>query len=142
MVTTDGLAAFFNNLYKFLIGIAATLAVIEIIWGGIEIATKDSVIAQGDGKKRIEQAILGLVLVLSPVLVFSLIQLISPLHPEPAEPELDAPLDKKAHLQTASLLRSAVWLVNRAYCKSPHVLPPQLHRIGARIIALPPATAL
>jgi hypothetical protein len=67
------LAVFFNNLYKFLIGIAAALAVIEIIWGGLEISTKDSVSKQSDGKARIQQAIFGLVLVLSPVLVFSII---------------------------------------------------------------------
>ena len=68
-----GLANFFNNLYKYLIGIAAVLAVIEIIWGGLEISTQDSVSKQSAGKERITQAILGLVLVLSPVLVFSII---------------------------------------------------------------------
>lgn len=67
------LANFFNNLYKYLIGLAATLAVIEIIWGGLEISTKDSVSKQSDGKERIQQALFGLVLVLSPVLVFSII---------------------------------------------------------------------
>ncbi len=67
------LAAFFNNLYKFLIGLAAVLAVIEIIWGGLEISTKDSVSQQSEGKERITNAILGLILVLSPVLVFSII---------------------------------------------------------------------
>lgn len=68
-----GLASFFNNLYKYLIGLAAVLAIIEIIWGGLEISTKDSVSKQSDGKERITQAIFGLVLVLSPVLVFSII---------------------------------------------------------------------
>ena len=71
--TSGGLAAFFNNLYKFLIGLAAVLAIIEIIWGGLEISTKDSVSKQSDGKERITQAIFGLILVLSPVLVFSII---------------------------------------------------------------------
>lgn len=70
---TAGLANFFNNLYKYLIGLAAALAVIEIIWGGLEISTKDSVSKQSDGKNRITQALFGLVLVLSPVLVFSII---------------------------------------------------------------------
>jgi type IV secretory pathway VirB2 component (pilin) len=70
---TAGLASFFNNLYKFLIGIAATLAVIMIIWGGLEISTQDSVSKQSAGRERITQAILGLILVLSPVLVFSII---------------------------------------------------------------------
>ncbi|MBI4093757.1 hypothetical protein HY417_02235, partial [Candidatus Kaiserbacteria bacterium] len=68
-----GLAKFFNNLYKFAIGLSATLAVIMIIWGGLEISTQDSISKQGAGRERITQAIYGLVLVLSPVLVFSII---------------------------------------------------------------------
>lgn len=69
----NGLAAFFNNLYKFAIGLAAALAVIMIIWGGLEYSTQDSISKKSDGKQRIYQAIFGLVLVLSPVLVFSII---------------------------------------------------------------------
>jgi len=71
--TSAGLAGFLNNLYKYLIGLAAILAVIEIIWGGLEISTKDSVSKQSDGRNRIKQAIFGLVLVLSPALIFSII---------------------------------------------------------------------
>ena len=69
----DGLATFFNNLYKYLIGLAAALAVIMIIWGGLEYSTQDSISKKSDGKQRIYDAIFGLVLVLSPVLVFSII---------------------------------------------------------------------
>ncbi len=68
-----GLASFLNNLYKYLVGLAAVLAVVEIIWGGLEISTQDSVSKNQAGKERIQQAILGLVLVLSPVLVFTII---------------------------------------------------------------------
>lgn len=71
--TSGGLASFFNNLYKYLIGLAAILAIIMIVWGGLEISTKDSISKQSDGRERITQAILGLVLVLLPVLVFSII---------------------------------------------------------------------
>ena len=68
------LANFFNNLYKYLIGASAAIAIIIIIWEGIRIATnQDNVSVLTDGKNRIYQAILGLVLVLSPVLVFSII---------------------------------------------------------------------
>ena len=70
---SGGLAMFFNNLYKYLVGLAAALAVIMIIWGGVEIATVESVSGKSEGKERIQQALLGLVLVLSPVLVFSII---------------------------------------------------------------------
>ena len=72
-VNSEGLAAFFNNLYKYLIGLAAALAVIEIIRGGLEISTQDSISKQSQGREHIQQAILGMVLVLSPVLVFSII---------------------------------------------------------------------
>ena len=73
VVNPATLAVFFNNLYKYMIGLAATLAVIMIIWGGLEISTKDSVSKQTDGKERIYNAIFGLILVLSPALVFSII---------------------------------------------------------------------
>ncbi|MEK7125948.1 MAG: pilin, partial [Patescibacteria group bacterium] len=72
-VNQNTLAVFFNNLYKFAIGMAAALAVIMIIWGGLEYATQDSISKKSDGKERIYNAIFGLVLVLSPVLVFSII---------------------------------------------------------------------
>ena len=72
--TSGGIASFLNNLYKFLIGAAAVLAVIMIIWGGLEIATnRDNVSKILDSKGRIYNAIFGLVLVLLPVLVFSII---------------------------------------------------------------------
>ncbi|MDO8231833.1 MAG: hypothetical protein Q7T37_01345 [bacterium] len=72
--TGGGLAVFFNNLYKYLIGLAATLAVIQIIRSGIEIAwNQDDVSKMKDDKGKIYNAIAGLALVLSPALVFSII---------------------------------------------------------------------
>lgn len=73
IVKSADLANFFNNLYKYLIGVAAVLAVIEIIWGGILYSTTDSVGNKEEGKEKIRMAIYGLILVLSPVLVFSII---------------------------------------------------------------------
>lgn len=73
IINNGNFASFFNNLYKYCIGLAAVLAVIMIIWGGLEISTQDSISKQGAGRERITQAILGLILVLSPVLVFSII---------------------------------------------------------------------
>lgn len=73
IIPSQGFAAFFNNLYKYCIGLSAVLAVIMIVWGGLEISTQDSISKQGAGRERITQAIYGLVLVLSPVLVFSII---------------------------------------------------------------------
>src|SRR3989344_4772213 len=55
---TAGLANFFNNLYKYIIGLAAVLAVIQIIWGGLEIAiNKDNVSKITDSKGKIYNAI-------------------------------------------------------------------------------------
>ena len=73
-INANTLANFFNNLYKFLIGLAAALAVIMITWEGLRIATnQDNVSIITDSKGKIYNAIFGLVLVLSPVLVFSII---------------------------------------------------------------------
>ncbi|OGG65028.1 hypothetical protein A3C94_02165 [Candidatus Kaiserbacteria bacterium RIFCSPHIGHO2_02_FULL_55_17] len=72
--TSGGLATFFNNLYKFMIGIAAALAVIMITWAGLKIAlNRDNVSTIMDSKGTIYNAVFGLVLVLSPYLVFSII---------------------------------------------------------------------
>lgn len=70
----DGLALFFNHLYTYLIGLAATLAVLQIMRSGIEIAThQDNVSSITDGKKKIYAALSGLALVLAPAMVFSII---------------------------------------------------------------------
>ncbi len=74
VINSTTLSNFFNNLYKYLIGVAAILAVIMITWSGIEIAVnKDNVSKLLDSKGKIYNAIFGLVLVLSPALVFSII---------------------------------------------------------------------
>jgi len=69
----NNFGTFFNNLYKFCVGFAAAAAVVEIIWGGLEIASPDSVVKNKLGKERIQNALFGLLLVLSPVIVFSII---------------------------------------------------------------------
>ncbi len=71
---SNNFADFFNNLYKYLIGIAAVIAVIQITWSGIDIAmNRDNVSTMLDEKGKIYNAVLGLVLVLSPALVFAII---------------------------------------------------------------------
>ncbi len=72
--TETGLALFLNNLYKYLVGIAAILAVVQIMRAGLMITVQsDSVSMHSEGIKMIKQALGGLVLVLSPALVFSVI---------------------------------------------------------------------
>jgi hypothetical protein len=74
VATEEGLPQFFNNLYTFLIGLAAVLAVIQIIRSGIEIAANQGNVSDIiSAKGRVAQAIFGLILVLSPALVFSVI---------------------------------------------------------------------
>jgi hypothetical protein len=74
VVNSATLATFLNNLYKYLIGIAAVLAVIEITWAGIRIAAnQDNVGVITDSKGHIYNAIFGLILILAPALVFGII---------------------------------------------------------------------
>jgi len=73
LVESSGFADFFNKLYIYLIGAAVILAIIMIVWGGLEYSTQDSISKKSDGKSKIYNALFGLVLVLSPVLVFTII---------------------------------------------------------------------
>lgn len=70
----DTLPAFLNQLYKICIGISAVLAILMIMWAGVDIMTSQgSVMSNEKAKSRIQNAVLGLILVLSPVVVFSVI---------------------------------------------------------------------
>lgn len=92
------LANFFQNLYKYLIGVAAIIAIIMTIWGGLEMATKDSIPMKMQGKQRIYEALIGLLLVLSPVVVFSII------NPDILNLSVNIPaLDTKSGIPTNSL---------------------------------------
>src|SRR3989344_7257590 len=51
--TESGIAGFLNNLYLFAIGAAVMLAVIMIIWGGLEYSMSESITKKGAGKERI-----------------------------------------------------------------------------------------
>jgi hypothetical protein len=71
--THTGISAFLDNLYTFCIGIAVVLAIIMIIWGGFEYALSEAISSKSAGKQKITGAVFGLVLVLSPYVVFSII---------------------------------------------------------------------
>lgn len=72
--SSDTLPQFLNQLYRILIGVAAVLAVLMIMRAGAEIMiSQGSVMNNEKAKDRIKNAILGLVLVLSPVIVFGVI---------------------------------------------------------------------
>lgn len=67
------LPTFLNNLYKFCVGAAAVLAVIQLIHAGILYAAVGSVGKKEEAKHLIIMSLAGLALVLSPFLVYSLI---------------------------------------------------------------------
>lgn len=74
LVNSASLTTFFNNLYKYLIGLASTLAIGIIIYEGIKIAySQENISSIINSKGRIAQALTGLGLILSPVVVFSII---------------------------------------------------------------------
>jgi hypothetical protein len=68
------LPAFLKSLYRLCIGGAAVFAIIQIMRGGFKsITDNESVLAKSEARSMISNAILGLVLVLSPYIVFSVI---------------------------------------------------------------------
>lgn len=70
----DSLPTFFNNLYKLCIGAAAVIAVIQIMRAGMYFMfNKGSVAHNEKAKGLISNAILGLLLVLSPTIIFGII---------------------------------------------------------------------
>ncbi len=61
---TAKLGDFLAQAFQFGLAIAAALAVIMIVWGGVEIMLSESVTKKDDGKNRIKDAIWGLILAL------------------------------------------------------------------------------
>lgn len=64
---------FLNQVYKICIGLAAALAVLQIVRAGIMYMGGDSVTEKSAARNLIVQSLLGLLLVLSPVIVFTII---------------------------------------------------------------------
>lgn len=73
ITTPEGLSIFLNNIYKLCIGVAAVVAVLQIMRAGIMYMGGDSVTEKKEAKNLIALSIGGLILVLSPVVVFSII---------------------------------------------------------------------
>jgi len=73
-VTSDTLTDFLNNLYKICIGVAAALAVFQIMHAGVKFMTNKGSISENEQARSLLQgAVFGLILVLSPVILFSII---------------------------------------------------------------------
>ncbi len=58
------LGAFLSSAFQFGLAIAAALAIIMIVWGGVEIMLSESLFKKEDGHKKIQDAIWGLILAL------------------------------------------------------------------------------
>lgn len=69
----DQLGQFLSQAFQFGLAIAAALAVIMIVWGGVEIMLSESVFKKEDGKKKIQDAIWGLLLALASWLILYII---------------------------------------------------------------------
>lgn len=73
-LNSDTLPRFLNNLYRLSIGAVAVIAVLKIMQGGAELMFNKGSFSQAtQAKKHIQNAVLGLLLVLSPAIVFGII---------------------------------------------------------------------
>jgi amino acid transporter len=68
-----GLSNYLNSLYKLGVAAAAGLAVIMVIWGGVEYITAVAGEGKSGGKERITSAILGLLLALGSYIILNTI---------------------------------------------------------------------
>lgn len=71
--SANNIPDFLQNLYRYGIGIAAILAVVMITYGGFQYMTSEIPGVKADKRERVVQAVFGLILVLLPFLVFSII---------------------------------------------------------------------
>lgn len=67
------LAPFLSQVYKICIGLAAVLAVLQLMRAGVMYMGGDSITEKKDARALIGTSLAGLLLVLSPVIVFSII---------------------------------------------------------------------
>lgn len=71
---SPNLAGFLNNIYMIAIGVAAALAVFQIIRAGVYfMLNKGSISEAEQARHLLQMSVLGLLLVLSPVIVFGII---------------------------------------------------------------------
>ncbi len=68
-----GLEAYIANMYRLGVGIATLLAVLMVIWGGVEYMTTDAWGHKEEGKERIQSALFGLMLALGSYLIIATI---------------------------------------------------------------------
>ena len=68
----DNLGAFVNALFKMTISIGAVIAVAQFVYGGIVyMMTESGAVQMGESKERMQNALLGLVMLLSTYVIFN-----------------------------------------------------------------------
>ena len=72
-VGSTDLATYFSQMYQLGVGIATALAVLMVIWGGVEYITTDAIGGKEEGKEKVQNAILGLLLALGSYLILQTI---------------------------------------------------------------------
>ncbi len=65
VIHDSDLENYISTVYKILIAAAAVLAIVMIFWGGVQYMTTDAWQGKNDGKKRIQNAIIGLIMALA-----------------------------------------------------------------------------
>ena len=65
----NNLPAYLKAMFKLLIGVAGALAVVMITLGGIEYMSTDSMFGKEEGRKKINNALLGLLLAIGACLI-------------------------------------------------------------------------
>lgn len=73
IAASGSLSGFLNTLYRICVGAAAVLAAVQIVRAGITQMTSDSVTLKKEARQMIQMALFGLLLVLSPTIVFGVI---------------------------------------------------------------------
>ncbi len=69
--TEGGISAYFDALFRAGIAIATGLALIMVMYGGFLYTSTDAITGKGEGKAIIQQALLGLLLALTSVLILN-----------------------------------------------------------------------
>lgn len=95
---SGGLSSYLGNMYTLGIMIATALAVIMIMWGGIEYMSTDSIGGKEGGKEKVTNALFGLLLALASWLILNTINhqliltnlTIAPVKPQSDKPEVTA----------------------------------------------------
>ncbi len=71
VIHTAELPDYFNTVYKIGIGIAAVLAIIMLVFGGVQYMSTDALSGKSEGKSKMTRAIFGLILALGSFVILN-----------------------------------------------------------------------